>query len=365
MMTSAHLLPTVLFWVLALGLLALPLWPTLAEWRRPTDVAPVPMAPAPHGTARAQALEFEAWLQAEASQNLKAGSDRGDNRQTLQRGDHACRVLGEPEAWWRQQRGKAIHEGLMASGDMAVPDDAVCPWEVVSLGALKLGRRVQVAAALGADLTVGHDARVFQWARASQTLRVQTGAHLDGDCSAGQQLLLADEVSFGRLHAPTIKVASQGDDAMAEPRGRTEALPLWRPDQGEALDEAGQTWRYPGDLTIPPRVRVAVALIVEGDLHIAQGAVMEAAVKVKGRTTVDAGVRMKAALVSVGATAVGAACHLAGPVVCEAALALGRAVVVGSEQAMTTASAPQITLADAVTVHGSLWAHEAGRVLRA
>jgi hypothetical protein len=362
---SLHLLPTVFFWALALGLLALPLWPSLAEWLRPTDVAPVPWAPTPHGEGRAQAHEFEAWLQAEARQLLKVGSDRGDNRQTLQCGDHACRVLVEPEAWWRQQRGKAIHEGLMASGDLTVPDDAVCPWEVASLAALKLGRRVQVASALGADVTVGHDARVFRWARASQTLRVQTGAHLDGDCSAGKQLLLADDVSFGRLHAPTIKVAAQSDDAAADPRGRAEALPLWRPDRGEALDESGQTWRYPGDLTIPPRVRVAVALIVEGDLHIAQGAIMDAAVKVRGRTTVDAGVHMKAALVSVGATAVGAACHLAGPVVCEAALALGRAVVVGSEQAMATVSAPQITLADGVTVHGSLWAHEAGRVLRA
>jgi len=365
MTPSLHLLPSVLFWAFALGMLIVPLWPSLAEWRRPTDVEPVPLAPTPHGEGRAQASEFEAWLQAEARQLMKAGTERGDNRQTLQRSDHVCRVLGEPEAWWRQQRGKAIHEGLMGLGDLTVPDDAVCPWEVASLGALKLGRRVQVAAALGADLTVGHDARVFHWARARQTLRVLTGAHLDGDCSAGKQLLLADDVSFGRLHAPTIKVASQAEDAATEAQGRADALPLWRPDQGEALDESGQTWRYPGDLTIPPRVRVAVALVVDGDLHIAQGAVMQAAVKVKGRTTVDAGVRMQAALVSVGSTAVGAASHLAGPVVCEAGLALGRAVVVGSEHALTTVSAPQITLADAVTVHGSLWAHDAGRVLRA
>lgn len=363
-MSHTPLLPTLIFWSLALGLLALPLWPTLAEWLKPADVQPLPLAPSPHGLGRAQATAFEAWLQADARPTVEAGAGRGDNRQTLPMGGHACRVLGEPEAWWRQQRGKAIHEGLLAAGDCGVPDDAVCPWEVASLGALKLGRRVQVGAALGSDLTVGHDARVFQWARARQTLRVLTGAQLDGDASAGKQLLLADDVRFARLQAPTIKVASEAD-AASEPTSYAESLPLWQPERGEALDESGQTWRHPGPLTIPPRVRVAVALVVDGDLHIAQGAVMLRAVKVKGRTTVDQGVRMQAALVSEGDTAVGAACHLAGPVACEGKLALGRAVVVGSEQALSSVSALHVTLADAVTVHGSLCAHEAGRVLRA
>jgi predicted acyltransferase (DUF342 family) len=104
--------------------------------------------------------------------------------------------------------------------------------------------------------------------------------------------------------------------------------------------------------------------VVEGDLHISQGAVLEGAVKVKGRTTVDDGASLLAALVSVGDASVGAACQLSGPVLCESSLALGRAVVVGSQGALTTVSAPQISLSDAVTVHGTLWARESGRVLR-
>jgi hypothetical protein len=364
-MSSVHLIPTLLFWAMALGLLLLPFMPALKEWLQPTDAGPLPFSVSPQGPGRGLAAAFDAWLHAEAQPGLRASATRGDNRQTLPFAGHTCRVLGEPDAWWRQQRGKALHEGLVAGGDLNVPDDAVCPWEVASLGALKLGRRVQVAAAWGADLTVGHDARISQWAQARQTLRVLTGAQLNGDSSAGQQLLLADDVRFGRLHAPTIKVSSQQADPSTTDRTRVGALSLWQPDLGEALDESGQTWRYPRSLTIPPRVRVAVALIVEGDLHISQGAVLEGAVKVKGRTTVDDGVRLHAALVSVGDTAVGAACQLVGPVVCESSLALGRAVVVGSEAALTTVSAPQITLADAVTVHGCLWAHDCGRVLRA
>ncbi len=363
-MQSAHFVPTLLFWALALGLLLLPLWPTLTEWLKPRDALPVPLVSHPRGAGHPNMTEFEAWLQIQARPALLAGEARSDNRQTLPGAMHAYRVLGEPEAWWRQQRGKAIHEGLVCAADLSVPDDIVCPWEVASLAAVKLGRRVQVGAVAGSDLTIGHDARVFRWAHARQTLRVLTGAHLDGHCSAGQQLLLADDVSFSRLQAPVIKVASETDGRL-EPEHRPQAPPLWQPDRGEALDDAGQTWRCPGNVTVPPQVRVAVALIVEGDLHISQGALMQSPVKVKGRTTVDAGVRMDASLVSVGTLAVGAACRLAGPVICESALSLGRAVVVGSEQALSTVSAPQISLSDAVTVHGSLWAREAGRVVRA
>jgi len=363
-MSALQLMSTLWFWVMALALLLLPFAPALKEWLVPTDVLPLPLAPNPQGAGREQANAFEGWLQGEARSALQTHITRADNRQTMSFAGRAHRLLAEPEAWWRLQRGKAIHEGLLARGELSVPDDAVCPWEVASLSALKLGRRVQVGAALGTDLTVGHDARILQWALARHTLRVLTGAQLDGDCSAGQQLLLADDVRFGRLHAPTIKVSSQSDTS-APAAQDTQALPLWQPDQGAALDEAGHTWRCRGHLTIPPRVRVAVALVIEGDLHISQGTVLEAALKVKGRTTVDDGVRLQAALVSVGDASIGSACWLAGPVVCEARLALGRAVVVGSDAALTTVSAPQITLADAVTVHGTLWAREHGRVLRA
>lgn len=355
-MQGTQFMSTMLFWALALGLLFLPLLPTLAEWLKPRDVLPVSGGP--------QVDDFDTWLQTEARPKLLVGATRGDNRQTLPGSKHDFRILGEPEAWWRQQRGKAIHEGLLSASDLNVPDDTVCPWEVASLGAVKLGRRVQAGAVAGGDLTIGHDARVFQWARARQTLRALTGAHLDGTCSAGQQLLLADDVSFSRLDAPLIKVASESEMTSA-PESRPLNLPLWQPDQGEALDNTAQTWRCRGNVTVPPRVRVAVALIVEGDLHISQGAVMQSPVKVKGRTTVDAGVRMEAALVSVGTLAVGAACQLAGPVLCESALFLGRAVVVGTERALSTVSASQISLADAVTVHGSIWARDAGRVVRA
>lgn len=365
-MTDPHLLPTLVFWALAMGLLLLPLWPALAEWLKPSDALPVPLAtPAKgvQGAADPSGDEFDAWLQDDVRSALLAGATRGDNRQTVPGKERSVRLLGEPEAWWRQHRGKAIHEALASATDLSVPDDTVCPWEVASLGAVKLGRRVQVAAVAGAELTIGHDARVVHWARAGQTLRVLTGAHLDGTCSAGQQLLLADEVGFSRLQAPLIKVASEAERA-AEPANEPQAMPAWQPDRGEALDDAGLTWRCPGNTTVPPRVRVAVALIVEGDLHISQGAWMQSAVKVKGCTTVDAGVRMDAAMVSVGILSVGAACQLAGPVLCESGLSLGRAVVVGRENALSTVSAPQISLADAVTVHGSVWAREAGRVVR-
>jgi hypothetical protein len=355
-MQESQFMSTVVFWVLALGLLVLPLWPTLLAWFRPSgglsDQRGTPWA------------EFDTWLQTQARLKLLEGATRGDNRQTLPGSPHALRVLGEPEAWWRQQRGKAIHEGLLSAADLNVPDDTVCPWEVASLGDVKLGRRVQAGAVVGVDLVIGHDARVFQWAQARQTLRVLTGAHLDGSCRAGQQLLLADDVSFSRLHAPLIKVASESDVGDWVDR-RPSTLPTWQPDQGEALDDTGQTWRCQGNVTVPPRVRVAVALIVEGDLHISQGAVMQMPVKVKGRTTVDAYAQLEASLVSVGTLAVGAGCQLAGPVLCESALFLGRAVVVGSEHALSTVSAPQINLAEAVTVHGSICARDAGRVVRA
>ena len=365
MMQTTSLLPTILFWLLAIGLVLLPLLPAFSEWRSPTDVDPLPVVREHDGEARAFALRFADWLHTDARQAMQAAEARGDNRQTLMKGDHAFRLLGEPESWWPQQRHKAIHEGLLSSSELSVPDDAVCPWEVASLSHLKLGRRVQVRAAVaGADLTVGHDARVGRWADATRTLRVLTGARLDGRCTAGTQIFLADDVSFSRLSAPTIKVAAEVEEGEGQAR-QDITHQDWQPSRGEAIDDEGHTWRLSGNLTLPPRARVTVSLVVDGDLHIGQGAWLQAPLKVKGRLTTDADVRFDGAVVSQGAMALGARCDVVGPVVGESQVLLGRAVHVGSLEALTTVTAQEVTLSEAVCIHGSVWAREAGRVRRA
>jgi len=63
--------------------------------------------------------------------------------------------------------------------------------------------------------------------------------------------------------------------------------------------------------------------------------------------------------------ALGARCDVVGPVVGESQVLLGRAVQVGSLEALTTVTAQDITLSEAVCIHGSVWAREAGRVRRA
>ena len=83
-----------------------------------------------------------------------------------------------------------------------------------------------------------------------------------------------------------------------------------------------------------------------------------------GKTT-DADVRFDAAVVSQGPMALGARCDVAGPVVGESQVMLGRAVEVGTLDALTTVTAQEITLSEAVCIHGSVWARESGRVRRA
>lgn len=363
-----HLTQVLLFWLLALALLAWPLWPAWREWRRPTDLNPLPVVRVHSGDARAFAQRFERWMHEHAQAAIDRASSTGDNSQVLPMGRQSMRVLGRPQYWLTQHAGLVLDEGLLSALSLDVPADTICQWELGSQADVRLGvnTRVRAVAASG-NIHLDKGARLLRWADAGRAVHAATGALLEGRVTAGQALTLAPGVTFSRLSAPVIAVgvgdASVADALPASPVVPT--VPAWQPDRGEAIDDQGRTWRYPGRLSLPAGTVVAHKLIVEGDLHLGAGAIVQADLKVNGDLVAEQGVQFLGAVVATRNLQFGPHGRAAGPVVAEERVQLAEGVCIGAAGVLTTVAAATIDMATGVRVHGSIWARDHGRTVAA
>ena len=354
--TLLHILQVLAFWALALALLAWPLWPAWREWRHPTDLNPLPVVRHHSGDARSFAQHFGRWMHEQAEGPLRAATDAGANGQVLPFGRQRFRLLGAPAIWLNEQAGLVIDDGLVSLLSMYLPERTVCRWEVGSHGNLTLGPQVRVRAAVsGGDLQIGRSAQIQRWADAQGQAQAQDSAVIEGRLTSARAIHLGHGVRFSRLSAPRISVGTTVVPIVVP------HLPqAWQPDQGEAMDASGETWRYPAALRLPAGAVVSHKLVVDGDLHIGAGARIEGDVKVQGTLTTDEGVVFLGAVVATEVARLGPHACAAGPVVGEDQVQLGLGVKVGSADQVTTVTGNHVALAQGVLVHGSVWARSGG-----
>lgn len=304
----------------ALAMLAVPFLPMWHEWRHPTDHAPLPV--------------------------------RTDDSSVA---DYFARQL---RAALASGRGGAV----VSRGATRIDDPARHPAPVYVDGDLETAPGTSFAAVLAeGDLEMGSDAQVTEWAHAEGEMRLGAGTTALRRVSAGKALFLEADCCFERLHAPVIH--------FGEPPGTTDAPARI----GAELDVAslpGASVRAPGhvrierDTVLAARTRYRGSLVVIGSLTLGDGAVLAGSAKAYEGVIVGPGAAIEGALVCKKSTHLLEGSRVTGPLASEGDIVISPGVVVGNVAQPTTVSAENIMVAEGVTVHGTVWAHDIGTVWR-
>ena len=219
--------------------------------------------------------------------------------------------------------------------------------------------RVGGVARLGAGTTV------TERLAAGDSAEVGAGSVLHGSAEAGDVLWLGPGCRFERLHAPAVCTGAVAADDWADGPAREPARPPADFALPEGTEVAAGRALVAASLALPDGARYTGDLVVRGDLALGAGACVRGSVKAHGAVRLAAGAAVTGNAVAAGDLALGAEAHVGGAALAEGTLSLGDGARVGRPGAPSTAAGRTVTLADGVTVYGTVWARERGETLGA
>lgn len=356
--------------LVTLGWLALPFIPALMELLRPRDATPLEQVGRDAGALTHFADGFRRYLGEVALTDAFSETTGGDEPLTQLRDRTPVRIVrsdasvlamlhtpGTPRTGDSEPR--ALAELLVVDAPLTLPDDMAYEREVYARGDVIGGSR-SVYRALMADgsATIGTESVVVRWAHADGVLTVSDGATLSGRATATDELRLGRGVRFQRMLASRIVVGLAERDFIAP--FVSDALPTtpWLPDNGVRM--ASDTLRIAGDVVMSPGAYASGHLVITGSLVIGEGSRIDGSIKTHGSMTVGARSVVTGTLAARDAIEIGAECRVGGPVIAEREIVIGRDTWLGQPTRPTTVTAPQIVLAQGVTVFGAVQARDEG-----
>ena len=221
--------------------------------------------------------------------------------------------------------------------------------------------RVRGVARLGEGTTI--DQRLV----VGDSAEIGAGSTLHGSAEAGDVLWLGPGCHFERLHAPSVCTGAPGTDALLDVPDLTDTVrqpgaDFVLPDGG---DIRGGRALIVGDLSLPDGARYTGDLVVRGDLTLGVGARVRGSVKTHGSVRLADGAVVTGNAVSDEDISVGENASIGGAALAEDALTLARGARIGRPSAPSSATGREVSLADDVTVYGTVWARERGWIQRA
>ncbi len=344
---------------------ALPLLPSLLEWRRRTDVKPLRVVRGADVDIRHFATAFQARVTGQLGEALAmCGAGGGPVEGRFEDGtpyvvlpdDAAPRVTVPPAG------PISCPAMTVGAGRLELPARAIFPLEVYGGGDVEVGAGTVCRAVLaGGDLRLGAGCWSLRWLHAKGSLAAQESCALHGRASAGTALRLEPNCRFERLNAPRVAFGTPSGAPVAP---AAPALEPWTAKEVPGLvEDAAGRWLVRGRLDVPAHRRVASDLVVTGELVIGEGTRVAGSVKSHGDLRLGAGVVIEGSVVSWRDLVVGPDCRIGGVVVAERDARLGRGVEVGSAARPTTLTARCLEVEAGSAVHGTVWAHGGGQVL--
>jgi cytoskeletal protein CcmA (bactofilin family) len=366
------------FCALSAAMLLAPFVPAMREWLRPTDTEPLQVTREFDGDIRYFAQFFDRLWRDAAGAALSEAQAMRSNDQIATLGRDPFRLLGDPAAWAAQHAAAPgpddegpsayggapggrpggnpgrVHEGLIAAGDLALPERAAFERGVVSCGTLRIGADTVVRSAQAAqDLELAPGAAVLRWADCGRDMTLGDRASVLGRATASREIRLGIGVEFQRMRAARIVVGTAPEPAA--PHGLTEIAV-----KGTALDGEARYMRVDGDLNIAPRSRVSVNLIVAGNLTVGALAAVDGSIKAYGRVSIGRGAHVNGAIATVQSLRLEPGASAVGPLISEQVIELAYGTRVGTPQDQSTVTADRILLEDGAVVCGTVWARSAG-----
>lgn len=291
--------------VLALLLSALVLAvfaPALAEWLRPVDTLPLPIAAAYTEDRHRGPTAFRAWRHEVYDRLPRAEQAAFDlapmlftTDVTVPTGSHLRTFYGDRQVWL--EPGVSVEEWLY-----------------------------------------GH------------TITALDDARLAGSVEAEERLHLLTSARFERLHAPTVQFG---------PEARVPETPCPTARFVSEAARAGQPV-VRGALYVPGGVLVEGDVIATGDLSIGPGSHVRGSVKAGGKLHLERSAVVEGSAVAEGDVLLGSGVQVRGVVSGEADVYAAAGVRVGRPGRPATLTGEHLCLAPGVTVHGTVWARVDG-----
>lgn len=364
----AMILAVVGVMLLFLGWTALPLLPSLLEWRRRTDVKPLRVVRSADVDIAHFATAFQAWITGHLGEALAVCGSGGAAVEGRFEDGTPYVVLpddGAPRVTIPPAGPVSCRAVTVGAGRLELPGRALFPLEVYGGGDVEVGDGTVCRAVLAhGDLHLGRGCWSLRWLHAKGTLAARESCALHGRASAEGALRLGTGCRFERLNAPVISfgtAASPG--ASVRPAGPVPLEPWTAKDAPGLVEDAAGRWLVRGRLEIPAHRSVTSDVVVTGELVVGEGTRIAGSLKSHGDLRLAAGAIVEGAVVSARDLFVGPGCAIRGPVVAERDARIGSAAELGSADCPTTLTARCLEVEEGSAVHGTVWAHGGGLVL--
>ncbi len=333
------------FALVCLILLTLPFVPAFREWRRPTDLASLPVS----ANYTSDIDHFARRLHADASAKLGDGPSTGYEDFEF--------LPDEPDA----EDWKGAGKRLIARGSIADKQAILSKRPLYVQGDLQAGAASAFSAVYATgDIALGAESEIHDWAHADGVLRVGRNGIALRRVSAGQAIALGNETWFERLHAPALHFGSR-DGTGPEPYAGNPSDASYA-DLPGAVQQTPLLFLIRGNCALPPDCVYRGSLVVTGFLTIGMGTRVIGDIKAREGVSMGYGAEVHGAVTCEKRVYVFKQARAWGPLVAESDVLIGAGAVIGLPDAPTTVTANNIIVEDGVTVHGTVWAREIGMV---
>lgn len=350
-------------WPLLLGTLtmlvfALPLLPSVLEWRRRRDTHPLVIDGEHTLDVAAVAAGFRALAGRHGEGNgLHAVAHPLDDLGPV------VHVTGKFMPKAAEAFDGVCERAIVTGGSLVLPDLHTFSRPIYGRRSISTGRRNRTQILLSeGEILIRSGSELQRWAHA-RSIHVEAQGRLLGPASALYGIRLEDECEFTSVSAAVIWFGPRHAgapfdmDAAAPPGGDWAHAVIAPP---EARDGR---WLVTHDLTFPASTLYRGDLVVHGDLWIGTGARIIGSVKASGGIWLGTRVRIDGALIAAGAISVARECVIAGPVAAEREIDVGARCTIGTADKCTTLVAPVLRVCAGTVVYGAACAPEGGRVL--
>ncbi len=248
---------------------------------------------------------------------------------------------------------------LLSSGTLCLPAEAVYLMEIYAAQSVEGGTGNVYRGVLAEDrIELAPGSASLRWMHAGSAISIGEDSWLHGRVSADERIELADRCHFERLNAPRIALGGNLALSMTPVNG----VPLDYHDLQNVVDVAAGRWLCKRELRVPAERKVEADLVSTGSAEIGDGTWIAGSIKCHKDLHLGRGVVVDGSVVAGRDLHLAAGCRIHGPVLAERSISIERNCEIGSPQNPTTVSARTIRVECRVVVHGSVWAHQEGRV---
>jgi predicted acyltransferase (DUF342 family) len=362
-----NILVAILFFVLTVGLIVFPFIPALVEWRKKRDMEPLRVVRDSQVDIRHFANRFREFVESSFGQALVSCRESRDTERGSLEDGTTYTILGDGDVQGLIEdtgRNGPYHSLVLSPGNIRLPGNTMFGAEIYSGGSIEGSDNCVLRAVLAEqDISLGRDNTTLRWLHGGGSVNVEEGCLLLGRVSADDTMRLEKGCCFERLNAPRIEFC--GEQGTAEHAGRQffrESEVLKPADVDNRVEATAGRWLVFGDLKIPSGKVVWNDLVVTGTLEVEQGVLITGSVKSRKEIRLSKGVDVEGNVVSEGDVHVAPGCRIGGLILSEEKIMIRGDTAVGSKEHPATVSGERIFIDPGVRVHGTVWAHQEGRV---